>query len=314
MNFYTLIDNFESVFNPLLAQYIRSILKAVGLFAGVITSIYVLYKVVKVFIGDSEKIEGATLVRPSLILGAIVLYLPLVDLVIEKPIEIFNDIVLDGLQATTGISDINSIREAARGKLQYTQDSDTAGGNGIHDILQVNPFLELFHLVLFFIGTIAAGYVIFSQLLIKAIHIILGPFALAFALIPGNERVLGNWFQSTLSVFMWIPVLNIVRAIIILVPVNEDAAGGILGRPNLDLDKPDILFSMVFQIAMIFIIFKVPQFANMLVAQGSSMGQQLGSTLTYQLKSSAVSAGMSKLGVGGGEAIDNPNQRGAGGK
>ncbi len=313
MNFYTLIDNFENVFNPLLAQYIRSILRAVGLFAGVITTIYVLYKVIKVFIGDAEKIEGSTLVRPSLILGAIVLYVPLVDLVLETPVTLVNDIILDGLRTTTGISDINSIREAARGKLQYTQDSDSAGGNGIHDILQVNPFLELFHLVIFFIGTIAAGYVIFSQLLIKAIHIILGPFALAFALIPGNERVLANWFQSTLSVFLWIPVLNIVRVIIILVPVNEDAVGGILGRPNLDLDKPDILFSMVFQIAMIFIIFKVPQFANMLVAQGSSMGQQLGSTLTYQLKSSTVSAGMSKVGIGGG-AIDDPNQRAGGGK
>lgn len=277
---FQLIENdlFTGVFG-----FIRNITRWVGLFAGVIVTIFIAIKVIKIYVGASERFEGVTLVRPALTLGAIVLYRPLYELLIETPVGLIDDIIIGGIGPLTGASNNMFLLDLATDKLQYTQDADTsAGGNGIYDILQVNPFLELFHLVLFFLASVVSLYILFTQIIMKAIYLVIGPFALAFSLVPGNEKVLENWFQGILSVFLWLPVLNLVLGIIIMMPINDPAA-------PIFLKPADILVTMVFQIGMVFFILKVPQFANFLVAQGTQMGQQMGSNIGMNMKGAAFS-------------------------
>ncbi|UOB16670.1 hypothetical protein [Abyssalbus ytuae] len=272
MEFYDALTNFESTLEPKILSFVTHILPSIKLLAGVIMAVFVGYHVVKSFLGENEKLDVSTLVRPCLTLAAIVLYTQLVDLLIEKPVDIVNEIVIEGASSIGGGAP-GSIQTQFRENITYTQDTGGVDGGGINDIIQVHPLLEFMHLIVFFIASISGGYILFRQLIVKCIYLMLGPFVLAFSLIVGNEKVIGSWFQGFISVLLWLPLLSIVQTIIILLPVETT-----------EFSDSDIIFSMALQVVMIFIVFKVPRYANILVGQGSELGSQAGNTIVGQIK------------------------------
>ncbi|KAA1242584.1 hypothetical protein [Aquimarina sp. RZ0] len=273
-NFYIVLTDFENKLRPAINAFLDEILPLVIMFAGVITTIYLGYKVIRSWTGENEKLDAATLLRPCLILAALALYKPLVILLIEKPVEYVNEIVLTGAERATSKPRAN-FRKEVRDILTFQQNTGGPGGGGVKDLLQVHPVLEFFHLFVFFFAFIAGGYILFKQLIVKTIYLVVGPFALAFSLIVGNERTVISWFQGFFSVLLWLPILSILQTIMMLIPL-QDPANAFTGK--------DIIFSFVLQIVMVLIILKTPQYANILVAQGSSIGQQAGGTLTSMIK------------------------------
>lgn len=272
MEFYAALAEFESTLQPKIISFVEAVLPSVRLLAAVIMVIYVGYHVIKSWLGENEKLDVSTLIRPCLTLAAIVLYTELSEMLIIKPIGIVNEIIIEGAGDVGGGAP-GSIQNEFRDKITYTQDTGGADGGGIYDIIQVHPFLEFIHLIVFFIASVAGGYILFRQLIVKSLYLILGPFALAFSLIVGNEKVIVSWFQGFVSVLLWLPILSILQTIIILLPIEST-----------EFSDSDIIFSMALQVVMIFVIFKIPRYANILVGQGSEFGSQAGNTIIGQVK------------------------------
>ncbi len=298
-DFYDVITTFEAALRNAQVTFIDNILPAVGLFAGVIVSIYIGYKVMRSWTGESEKLDAATLLRPCLILASLALYRPLVTLLMETPIGIVNDIILAGADATTGIPRAN-FAQTIQNTLTFSQTTGGPDGGGINDVLQVHPFLEFINLFVFFLAYIAGGYILFRQLIVKTIYFMLGPFALAFSLIVGNERTITGWFQGYISVLLWLPVLSLIQTIIALIPLQD---------PNNLFSTKDVVFSMVVQIVMVLAVLKVPQYANILVTQGSSMGQQSGGTMSSMMKYKAQGKFDKMRGKGSGKGSSVPEHQ-----
>jgi len=281
MDFYSALNNFESLLEPQLVNFVDLILPNVSLFAAVIVAVYVAYKVIKSFLGEGERLDAATLVRPCLILASLVLYNSLVDLLIDTPVNIVNEIIAEGATSVTGATpgDLKGMRD----KMTYFQSTGGPDGGGIMDIVQVHPFFEFIHMLLYFCASVAGGYILFRQLVVKSIYLLIGPFALAFSLIVGNEKVVNSWFQGYLSVLLWLPILSIVQTIILLMPVETTNFNG-----------EDMIFSIAIQVVMIFVVFQVPKYANILVAQGSEMGSQYGQGIKSEMQSIRNNRAMSK--------------------
>lgn len=285
---YEVIAKFEQSVATGISAIVSNMVPKLLLFAGVLTIIYIAYKVIKSWMGDNERLDAMTLVRPCLVLASLALYQPLVKITLTTPVEILTDIVISG--ASVKISALNAssagpasrrlINEASRKVLMHQQESGGPDGGGVKDVLQVHPVLEFINLVVYFLAYLVGGYIMFRQLVVKTIYFVLGPFALALSLAISNEKVVANWFQSYLSVLLWEPVLFLIQLILIMIPVFE--------TENYFNDL-DFVFSIAFQAVMIFVVFRVPQYANALVAQGSAMGQQAGNTIIGQVKSSPTS-------------------------
>ncbi|MDH7445844.1 hypothetical protein [Aquimarina sp. 2201CG14-23] len=220
---------------------------------GAIMLIYVAHKIVISFLKPDERISPATLVRPVLTLGAIVLYEDLVNLLLITPVDIVSDMVKEAANSVSGAYQTN-----AQSAIEHIQSTGGIDGGGIFDILQVNPLLELIHLIIYFTSTVIVAYVLFRQLIMKTIYLLLGALVLPFSLIVGNEQTLSQWFFGFLSVLLWIPIIHLILFVISIC------------NPTADIfDNP--VFSIAVQIVMIFALLEVPKYAKMLVAgQGES--------------------------------------------
>lgn len=267
MTMFDLIDSLQGVLDTYIESFMTSILPTASAVAAIIASIFIAVKVFKLFVSGSERIEPSSLIRPCLTLGAIAGYDMLLEVLVENPIEG----ITNRICAAAGYTDIydSAFVNAVRDVVSHAQTTGGVDGGGIMDLLQVNPFLELLHLIIFLAATSAAACVVFKQLIVKAMYFIIGPFALALSLIPGNEQVANKWFQSYLGVLLWMPVLAIVQSIIVQLNITNE-----------ELDGADIIFSVVVQIVMIMTILQVPKYAEILVAQGSGMGGNVGNRLT----------------------------------
>jgi conjugative transposon TraJ protein len=94
---------------------------------------------------------------------------------------------------------------------------------------------------------------------------IIGPISFGFAIWPGFEGTLTNWFSRYINTFLWLPVANIFGAIVAKIQVmmlNSDIArlqnGG-------DLEKADYGY-MIFLVIAICGYLTVPSVANWIVA------------------------------------------------
>jgi len=94
---------------------------------------------------------------------------------------------------------------------------------------------------------------------------IIGPISFGFAIWPGFESTLSNWFARYINVFLWLPVANIFGAIIAKIQVmmlNLDIAQI---QNNGDLEKADYGY-MIFLVIAIAGYFTVPSVAGWIVA------------------------------------------------
>jgi conjugative transposon TraJ protein len=144
---------------------------------------------------------------------------------------------------------------------------------------------------------------------------IVGPISFGFAIWPGFEGTLTNWFSRYINVFMWLPVANIFGAIIAKIQVmmlNLDITA--LESNSSDLEKADYGY-MLFLVIAIAGYFTVPsvagwivsasgltnitRFANQGGANAANMAGAAAGGATGQVVGRAMAAGKSFFGGGG---------------
>jgi conjugative transposon TraJ protein len=143
---------------------------------------------------------------------------------------------------------------------------------------------------------------------------IIGPISFGFAIWPGFEGTLTNWFSRYINVFLWLPVANIFGAIIakiqvmmLNIDINQIQTGG-------DLESADMAY-MIFLVIAIAGYFTVPSVAGWVVSasgltnitryattQGGNVANLAGAAAGGaggQLVGRAMDAGRQLLGGGG---------------
>jgi conjugative transposon TraJ protein len=157
---------------------------------------------------------------------------------------------------------------------------------------------------------------------------IIGPISFGFAIWPGFESTLTNWFSRYINVFLWLPVANIFGAIIAKIQVmmlNLDIAQ--LQNSSSDLEKADYGY-MIFLVIAIAGYFTVPSVSSWIVSAsgltnitrfatgaggnaaniaGAAAGGAAG-----QVAGRAMAAGKQFFGGGGGEQKSGGGQGGNG--
>lgn len=261
-----ILNQYRSILQTRFDLFINESRPYVLLIAVTFTFVFVGYKVMRAMSDPDEKIGRDTLLRPILTLMAITLYIPLVKLLLFDTVDILSAIVKQGAYSVTGRSP-GDFEKAFQTAITHVQGTG-ADGNGVYDVLQINPFLELFHIVIYFIASVVGGYILLRQLLMIFLYYVLGIFVLLFSLIVSNERILKAWFFGFLSILLWEPILMILKVMIVLLPVGTT-------------EFTNVLLSIAFQLVMIFMILKVPQFANLLVDSeaGNNFSIKAGSVL-----------------------------------
>jgi hypothetical protein len=288
--FFDFLTNLNTTTKSSIDALVEELLSYSKLIAGTIALIYISYKVIVAFIKPSQPIDPQTLVRPCLILAALVLYQPLIDICIDKPEKFLSDIVNESLNEVGGTigTSRNQRTSNAIGALTHIQDSDSNGGDGIYDLLAVFPILELIHFGLYLASSLVILYMLLRQFVLKTIYYVLGVFVLTFSLIPSNESALSKWFLGYLSVILWVPIMDILLGLINITQFSLEA---------FEVNGDSYIYSfpiitLAVQIFYLFAILKVPTYANIIVGgSGSSAGTGLRT-----LKSFAMNKALGSLG------------------
>jgi hypothetical protein len=101
--FFDFLTDINTSTKDAVDALIKELLYFSKLMAGGIALIYISYKVIVAFIKPNQPIDPQTLVRPCLILAALVLYQPLISLLIDAPEEFLIDIVNESLNNVGGV-------------------------------------------------------------------------------------------------------------------------------------------------------------------------------------------------------------------
>ncbi|WP_025741799.1 hypothetical protein [Aquimarina pacifica] len=271
-----------------------------SILASIFMVVLVGVRVIKYFINPSENMDPLILVKPILILAAIVLYQHLIDFLLIKPVDLVTSLTNNAVMTTLNISNLDNFLDIANAQLTTIKNESTNdnGQFSIYEVLQLSTFLEIFHLFIQIIALVITGYILMRQVLLKAIYFVIGILVLPFSLIPGNFEILKRWFFGFLAVLLWIPILRIFQAILVLINQAE--------LPH--FSQP--LFSVVLQIVMILFIIQVPKYANFLVSgSGDSDGNGYfhfaGRELYYNKISPKIWGGKK-----GGTSKDNTERQG----
>lgn len=219
--------------------------------AGILVLIFVAYKVVVSMINPEKGLDPYVVVRPCLVLAGIVLYNPLVEFFMIEPMKILSEIIQKSILDLSGI-DINGFDGRFNSSMTRTDDR-------LYDVLQVNPLIELLHLLIYFVGSFIATYMLIKQALTIAIYYVMGYFSIIFSLIPGNERSFMNWSLSFLAILLWEPFIFILKYLIILTKIDSQSF-------------TSFFIVVAVQASSIFLFFKVPRFCEFLINGGSPLG------------------------------------------
>jgi len=248
-----------------ISGFVNAMMPDVITFAGALAFISIAYHVLLYMADIQTKLDPFVIIRPAIVLLAVITYSELVNLLINIPTEIFTAIIESGTATIPGNSP-----KAFDDAISYVDITTGAGtGDGIFDILAVNPFLELLHMIVYFASTLVAVYMLFRQLIIVAIYYVIGPFAVAFSLVIGNKHAVKNWYFGFLSVMFWTPLIKIMQGIIVAISPSTIVTGGFTNG----------LFMFVLQLVMIYSMLQIPKYASILVSKGSEAGASVGSTV-----------------------------------
>lgn len=258
------IDQFQLLIDDL--QYYLSTI------VGVLVLIFVVYKVILYMVNPEKGLDPYILVRPCLILAGIVLYNPLVETFMITPMKLLADIVKESVLNLSGID--------ATGFDGRFNSSMTRTDDRLYDVLQINPIMEFLHLLVYFVGSFVAAYMLIKQSLSIAIYYIMGYFSVIFSLIPGNERSFMNWSLSFLAILLWEPFILILKYLIILTRIET-------------VDFTSFFVVVAVQITSIFLFLKIPRFCEFLINGGSPLGSPYSGGGHSAMR--RISSGMSSL-------------------
>ena len=259
---------------PALNGFIDELVKYCLILASVIMVILVGSKVITYFLNPSGNMDPYVLVKPILILVALTLYRPLVELLIVDPVNLITSLVESASLKATNTPNIDSFSNAVQQGITAVADGDDDGELSIYDFLQVSAGLEFIHLLIQVVALLIIGFISMKQLVLEAIYFVLGVLVLPLSLIPSNFDILKKWFFGFIGVLLWLPILRIFQTIIVLIH-NAPVDG--FAQP---------LFAVALQIIMIYFIWNVPTYANFLVSSAGESGGSIFSTAysMYQFK------------------------------
>ena len=266
-----------------IGVYISYITQYSYLLAAILMIILVGTKVATYFANPTKEIDPYILVKPILVLMALSLYQPLVNLLLFYPSDIITDITEDAGIHITGLPNKDEFNSAFYSAITNVPENSTDedSTNDFYSIISSIPFLEGIHIVIYFIASCVTAYILIRQLLLQAFYYILGMLVLPFSLIPGNEEILKRWFFNFLSVLLWIPMLRMVQTIMILINMVDLRQGGVT--------IVEVMFPVVLQIVMIFFILHVPTYANLLVSGAGDTDKTTLGSMVYWGKLNFVS-------------------------
>lgn len=221
---------------------------------GVLLLIHIASKILHYYSNLDKGLDPLVIIRPCITLVIIVLYGPLVDLVLVKPARFLNQLVIDTILNVSG-GDITAFNASFFDTMRTVD-------NNIFNVLQLNPILELIHLVLYFIAGFIANYMLLRQVINIAIYHILGYFAVLFSLIPGNENSLKTWLFTYLAILLWAPFIFIIKFLAILTRIDSTSFSSFLAV-------------IAIQISLIYLFTKVPAFCETLVSTGNPISSPL---------------------------------------
>lgn len=243
---------------------------------GILVLIFIVYKVSSYMVNPEKGLDPYILIRPCLILAGVLLYNPLVDLFMLTPMNLLSEIIKDSILNLSGID--------ATGFDGRFNSSMTRTDDRLYDVLQINPFMELIHLLIYFVGSFVATYMLIKQVLSIAIYYIMGYFSIIFSLVPGNEKSFTNWSLSFLAILLWEPFIYILKYLVILTKIETESF-------------TSFFVILAVQITSIFLFLKVPKFCEFLINGGSPIGSPYsgGASTAYNKISSKVSSFKSML-------------------
>ncbi len=253
-------------------------------FLGVLVTLFIAYKVMLYFSDIDKKLDPFTIIRPILILCVFAQYQNLTNLLLDTPMTLLNEAVLEGATAIPSVAGGSpsaiqtSLNTGFQSGIEHIDAAPKGpGGVGLYDVLAVFDFFEAIHLLIQFVASVVGYYMLFRQLVLLAIYYVSGLIAIPFSLIAGNQGVLRDWYFGFIAVLMWEPMLNIMKGIITALQVSTRSIN----------DNP--LFSVALQLVMITTILQIPNFANLVVSKGASVGSEIGSKMTGRMGSARKS-------------------------
>ncbi|MDB9836025.1 hypothetical protein OAC51_03880 [Flavobacteriaceae bacterium] len=214
----------------------------------VLVLIYIASKVLSYFSNLEKGLDPWVIVKPCVILAIIILYGPLIDFVLIKPTTFINRIVQHSIIDVSG-GDITAFKSNFRSAMSAT-DTNT------FTALQINETLEFVHLIIYFIASFIANYMLLRQVINLAIYHVFGYFSLMFSLIPGNENSFKTWVLSYLAILLWAPFIFLIKYLAILTKIGVESFQSFVAV-------------VAIQISLIFLFFKVPAFCEGLVNTGN---------------------------------------------
>lgn len=252
--FWDLLNNGQPLF--LIAQNILGNLRALVV---ILFVLHIGYKIMMYMVKIDSPMEPFLLVRPIVIIAAFALYQPLTNFLVIRPMNIVSGVVDAGI-AASGIGNPNAINFQDRFIDAMTFVFPGAPGiPSIFDIVAISPGLEIIHLIIQMISMVVAMYMLIRQFVLAALYYIIGTLVLPFALIAGNNSVIGNWYFGFISVLLWEPIIHIMQAV--LISLNVAAIG-----------FQSALIALALQVVMILTILQVPKFSSIVVSKGSEAG------------------------------------------
>jgi hypothetical protein len=264
-------DDFMSQFQLLIDEFHNYL----STLTGILVLIFIVYKVTLYMINPEKGLDPYILIRPCLILAGVVLYNPLVELFLLTPMNILGEIVRESILNLSGID--------ATGFDGRFNSSMTRTDDRLYDVLQINPFMELIHLLIYFVGSFIATYMLIKQALSIAIYYIMGYFSIIFSLVPGNEKSFTNWSLSFLAILLWEPFIYILKYLVILTKIET-------------VSFTSFFVILAVQISSIFLFLKVPKFCEFLINGGSPLGSPYsGGASTAYNKITAKTSSLKKM-------------------
>jgi hypothetical protein len=239
--------------------------------AGILVLIFVVYKVVLYMTNLEKGLDPYIIIRPCLLLVGIVLYQNLVETFLITPMSIISQVIENSIVDLTGI-DSDSFSAKFNSSMTRTDDR-------LYDVLQINPILELLHLIIYFVGSFVSYYMLIKQSLSIGIYYVMGYLSILFSLIPGNEKSFLNWCLSFLAILLWEPFIVILKYLTILTRIDSTSF-------------TSFFVIVAVQITVIFLFLKVPSFCEFLINSGSPLGSPhaSGSVSSFRKISSSISS------------------------
>ena len=239
----------------------QQFLKSMQIFASVLFIVVIGIGVFKLFLNPGQTVISQILLRPILILIALALYSDLSDLLIFDPIElIVQSIYVDYDKKASVV--VESFSDMIMALKQHADAANESGG--FIKVLSNALMSALFWVILMVVKSVIA-YIFFLGTCMSAIYFGLGPIAIAFSLIPGNENVLQKWFFGLISYLLWQPILILIMMITI-------TAFSVL-QSTMGTMSTNALLSLCLAVALIFFLLMTPKIANVLVSEASEAGQ-----------------------------------------